>query len=316
MPFVRWVKRLAITGLVLVLLLVVGGFAVGWWAFNQIEKVEVADVLSPPSSTGTNILIVGTDSREGIDQESDNADAFLGGGFSDSGPSRTDTMMILRIADGGQTLLSIPRDLWVQNPATGEFGRINAVFQSGRPALIQAVQQLGIPVQHYMEINFVSFASLVDAVGGIEITFEHPARDANSGLDVPEAGTVTLDGVQALAYVRSRFYEEFVDGQWVSDPTADLGRVTRQRAFVSALMQQVVGTRNPFTLLGLAQTLAGSAGLKLDDAMSYLDALGLAWQFRSFDPVSETLPVVGVNRGGASTLDLGPGADTVIAGYQ
>ncbi|MEZ5134688.1 MAG: hypothetical protein R2699_06420 [Acidimicrobiales bacterium] len=99
-------------------------------------------------------------------------------------------------------------------------------------------------------------------------------------------------------------------------PTADLGRVTRQRAFVSALLRKVAGTKNPFTALSLAQTLGDSAGLKLDDAMSYPEALGLGWQLRSFDPASETLPVVGVNRGGASTLDLGPGADAVIAQFQ
>ncbi len=309
-------KRIAVAALVGIVLLVVGGLGVGWWAFNKIEKVEVADVLSPPSPNGMNILVVGTDSREGIEADAENADAFLGGGFSDAGPSRTDTMMILRIDDDGQTLLSIPRDLWVRNPVTGENGRINAVYQSGRPALIQAVQGLGIPVHHYMEINFVSFAGLVDAVGGIEIDFPHPARDTNSGLDVPEAGTRTLDGVEALAYVRSRYYTELIDGEWVSDPTADLGRVTRQRAFVSALLRKVAGTKNPFTALSLAQTLGDSAGLKLDDALSYPEALGLGWQLRSFDPASETLPVVGVNRGGASTLDLGPGADAVIAQFQ
>jgi LCP family protein required for cell wall assembly len=289
---------------VAIVFLVGGLFLFGWWQFNRIEKVPVASALSPTGGVGTNYLIVGSDSREGIEQSSPNAGAFLDGTF---GGERTDTIMVLRMEGSQSYLLSIPRDLWVTNPATGEQGRINAVYQSGPVALITAVRQLGIPVHHYLEINFVSFSQLVDAVGGIEIEFAHPARDTHSGLDVPSAGRQRLDGAQSLAYVRSRFYEELVDGQWRTDPTADLGRVQRQRAFLQGLVGEAAGTKNPLTLVSLATALGG--GMKIDDRLSYFGALALSWQLRGgFDPESLTLPVTPrTTSGGAAVLDLQEG---------
>jgi LCP family protein required for cell wall assembly len=281
----------------------VGLFLFGWWQFNRIEKLPVASALSSGGS-GTNYLIVGSDSREGIGDDSPNAGAFLDGTFEGD---RTDTIMVLRMDGSSRYLLSIPRDLWVQNPATGEMGRINSVHRSGPDALITAVRSVGIPVHHYMEIDFVNFARLVGAVGGITIDFPHPARDTNSGLDVPAAGPQQLDGTQALAYVRSRYYEELVDGQWQRDPTGDLGRVERQRAFMQALVGKVAGTRSPFRLASLASTLG--AGVRIDDRMTYFDALGLAWSLRQgFDPESVTLPVTPrTTSGGASVLELQAG---------
>ncbi len=282
--------------------LVAGLFFFGWWQFSRIERVDVGNVLSSGGGKGTNYLIVGSDSRAGISADSDNAGAFLGGGEAFTS-ERTDTIMILRMEGSKSYLLSVPRDLWVRNPATGEMGRINATYQSGPGVLIQAVQSLGIPVHHYMEINFVSFAELVDAVGGITIDFPFPARDTHSGLDVPKAGKVHLDGTESLAYVRSRFYEELRDGEWVVDGTADLGRVQRQRAFLQALMGKVTSTKNPLALMNLASAMSG--GMKIDDEMTYFDALGLGWRLRGgFNPESLTLPATPATRGGASVLDL------------
>jgi LCP family protein required for cell wall assembly len=294
------VARVAIAIVAAFAALALALFAFGWWQFNRIDRVDVGDALSPAGGKGTNYLIVGSDSRAGIDQDSPNSGAFLGGTVSGE---RTDTIMVLRVEGSKSYLLSIPRDLWVENPVTGEMGRINATYQSGPAALIQAVQRLGIPVQHYMEINFVSFAELVDAVGGIEVDFPYPARDAQSGLDVPAAGPTELDGTEALAYVRSRYYEQLVDGTWEVDGTADLGRVMRQRAFLQSLTGKATDTKNPLTLMNMA-TAMGS-GMRIDDELTYFDALGLAWHLRGgFDPESVTLPVTPTTRGGASVLDL------------
>lgn len=281
--------------------LLVALFAFGWWQFSRIERVDVGDVLSPAGGGGTNYLVVGTDSRAGISADAPDAGAFLGDTVSGS---RTDTIMVLRVSGDSSALLSIPRDLWVRNPATGEMGRINSVFASGPAALIQAVQGLGIPVQHYLEINFVSFAGLVDAVGGITVDFANPARDTHSGLDVPNAGRVTLDGAQALAYVRSRYYEELVEGSWRVDPTADLGRVGRQRAFLAGLVGQITGSRNPFEVARVSSAMG--EGMRIDQDLTYFDALGLAWRMRNgFDPTSATLPVTPrTTSAGASVVDL------------
>jgi LCP family protein required for cell wall assembly len=211
--------------------------------------------------------------------------------------------MVLRVQGSTTTLLSIPRDLLVENPATGEVGRINSLYQSGPAVLIQGVRELGIPVDHYLEIDFVSFSRLVDAVGGIGIDFPAPARDTHSGLDVPTAGRRTLNGSQALAYVRSRYYEENVDGRWRTDPTGDLGRVERQRAFLAALVQEMSATKNPVALVRVATAFGD--GLRIDDTLTYLDALGLAWHLRGFDPQSVTLPATPrTTSGGAAVLDL------------
>jgi LCP family protein required for cell wall assembly len=280
--------------------MVSGLFFFGWWQFSRIDKVNVASTLSPSAQKGTNYLIVGSDSRQGISNDSPNSGAFLGEAVTGE---RTDTIMVLRIEGSKSYLLSIPRDLWVENPATGEMGRINATYQSGPTALIQAVQALGIPVHHYMEINFVSFAKLVDAVGGIDVDFPYPARDTHSGLDIPNAGKVHLDGTQSLAYVRSRYYEQLIDGEWEVDGTADLGRVQRQRAFLQALMGNVTGTKNPLSLMNVATAMSG--GMRIDNEMTYFDALGLAWHLRGgFNPESLTVPVTPTTRGGAAVLDL------------
>jgi LCP family protein required for cell wall assembly len=280
-------------------------FLFGWWQFSRIPKVDVSPSLSSSAgAAGTNYLIVGSDSREGISADDPNAGAFLAEGIPGQ---RTDTIMVLRVEGSSTALLSIPRDLLVTNPVTGERGRINSLYQSGPAALIDGVQQLGIPVHHYLEIDFVSFGRLVDSVGGITVDFPHPARDANSGLDVPTAGPVTLDGSQALAYVRSRFYEELVDGEWRADPTGDLGRVERQRIFLSALVGKLSDTRNPLTLARVSSSFGG--GMRIDDDLSYFDALRLTWRLRGFSPESLTLPgTPRTTSGGAAILDLDEGA--------
>ena len=116
----------------------------GWWQFSRIERVDTGDALSS-GGAGTNYLIVGSDTREGIDESDPNAGAFIGSAVTGE---RTDTIMVLRMEGDRSYLLSIPRDLWVTNSATGEEGRINAVYRSGPQALIQTVQQTERVAQH------------------------------------------------------------------------------------------------------------------------------------------------------------------------
>lgn len=286
-------------------------FFIGWWQFSRIDRVDVGDVLSPAGGGGTNYLIVGSDSREGIDPDDPNAGAFVG---TEVTGARTDTIMLLRVAGGQSRLLSIPRDLWVRNAATGEAGRINSTYQTSPAALVQTVQQsLGLPVHHYLEIGFPSFGALVDAVGGITVDFPHPARDDKSGLFVAEPGPARLNGEQALAYVRSRTYSELINGTWQVDPTADIGRTERQRAFLTTLLSEVGSERNPLALLRIGGALGG--GLKIDQHLSYFDALRLVWRLKGLNPESVNLPVFGrTTSGGAAVLELDAGAAEVLAG--
>jgi len=261
--------------------------------------VPVKSVLSEHTTGGTNYLIVGSDSREGIASDDPNAEVF----GDDSGPERTDTIVVLHVGADGNLMLPLPRDLFIPIVGKGR-DRINTAIQGGPERLIQTVQQsLGIPVHHYIEMDFVGFLELVDAVGGVVIDFDAPAIDENSGLDIKTAGPHKLDRDQALAYVRSRHYTRIINGRKVVDPTADLGRIARQQEFFRAVMSKVGDTRNPVTLLRIAEGVA--AGLHTDDAMGFGDMIGFARKLSRLNPETVELPVKPTTTaGGAAVLLL------------
>ena len=290
----------------------------GWRQFQAIDRVEVADVLSPTGGGFTNYVLVGSDSRAGVDPTNPNAGVIFGDGVQGGAnePQRTDTIVVLRVGGGTAQMMALPRDLYIPIADTGSTQRINTAIQGGPARLIRTIQQsLGVPVHHYVEIDFAGFIGLVDAVGGITIDFPHPATDARSGLWVENAGPNRLDGDQALAYVRSRHYEEWIDGRWVSDPTSDLGRVQRQQTFIRTLMGELGDSRNPVTLLRSGSAMSGN--LRMDDRMGFLDALRFARRMSALDPETVVLPTVPHRTsGGAAVLLLGPGAEESLARFR
>lgn len=280
-----------------ILVLIVGYVLWLWSSYNGIQRVDLEGVLDEPSGESLNYLLVGSDSRENLDPEApDAAEPTVAG-------RRADTIILLRVGPGGSLMMSIPRDLWVTNPATGAEGRINGTYNDGPANLVRAVQSnLGVPVNHYMEVDFASFAGLIDAVGGITVDFAHPAFDPGSGLDVQATGAVTLDGTQALAYVRARNYTEVIDGQQVKDPTADIGRQERQREFLVTALSEVGSERNPIALGRAGAALSG--GLTADTGFGFVDALGLARHLGGTTPETVVLPTRGTRIGGAAVLVL------------
>lgn len=296
----------------MLLLLVAGTLVWGYAKFQSIETVELSEVLA--SDNGTNYLIVGSDTRAGVDPDDPNAGAILGDDTV-GGPERSDTILILRIDDSGARTLSVPRDLFVTISETGQQSRINTAFNGGPRRLIATLDdQLQLPIHHYLEVDFVSFASMVDALGGITIDFPHPAFDTHSGLNVPDAGPQTLNGTEALAYVRSRFYTEVIDGANVQEGTGDIGRVQRQQAFLAALTSEIGSTYNPFTLARVASTLAD--GMRIDSDLGFLEALNLLRRMRGLDLAPNSLPTTNfTTNAGAQVLRLAPGADEVLADF-
>lgn len=280
-----------------VLLLLVAYLGWLWSSYSKIQRVDLEGVLDEPTGDSLNYLLVGSDSRENLDPEApDAAEPTVSG-------RRADTIILLRVGPGGSLMMSIPRDLWVTNPATGDSGRINGTYNDGPANLVRAVRaELGVPVNHYMEVDFASFAGLIDAVGGITVEFPHPAFDRRSGLDVKTAGPVTLDGTQALAYVRARNYTEIIDGEQVKDPTADLGRQERQRAFLVTALSEVGSERNPIAMGRAAAALSG--GLTVDTGFGFADALSLVRRLGGTTPQTVVLPTEGARKGGASVLVL------------
>jgi LCP family protein required for cell wall assembly len=305
----RRLKWIVVICLLLPIVLLAAGLIYAEIKFRQIERVPVGSLLDGGGS-GTNILVVGSDTRA-------NAEGSTAAGEPPG--ERADTIMVLRLDGDGAKMLSIPRDLIVTLADTGERARINAAYNNdlggGPGRLLKTVQQnFGIPINRYMEVDFVSFAGLVDAVGGVNIDFPYPAFDSQSGLDVKQTGSVKLNGEQALAYVRSRHYTEIKeDGKAHEDPTADLGRVERQQAFMRAVMGKVAGSRNPITLLRAGGEVTD--GLRVDDKLGLFGAIRLAWDMKGSHPESVTLPVA-VN-GDNATLHLQqPEANQVLAGFK
>jgi LCP family protein required for cell wall assembly len=307
-PKLKWVLLVAS---VLPVLLILGGLIYADVKFRQIHRVSVGGVLSSGGS-GDNILIVGSDTRAGGDP---NTGATAGDGSGE----RSDTVMVLRLQGGSSKMLSIPRDLVVTIADTKRRDRINSAYNAdiggGPQRLIKTVQQsLGIPIDRYMEVDFVTFAGLVDAVGGITIDFPYPAFDTNTGLDIKQAGPQHLNGEQALAYVRSRHYTEIKeDGKPHEDPTADLGRIQRQQVFLRTVMSKVAGSHNPIALLRAGGEIAD--GLRVDDKLGLWGAMQLAWEMKGLNPESVALPVA-VNSDHATLHLQEPDAGSVLAGFK
>jgi LCP family protein required for cell wall assembly len=295
--------------LVIPVVLLVALLGALWWArstYDRIERIDLAEVLDPVTGNGTNYLLVGSDSRAEFDPEGQSGVEGL----------RADTLILLRVTAEGTEMMSIPRDLWVEIADTGEMGRINGAYNRGAANLVRTVQSnLDVPVHHYMEVGFGSFVGLVDAIGGVTIQFPNPAFDTASGLNVPTAGPAVLDGRQALAYARSRNYTEIIDGREVLEPTADLGRQQRQQDFLRTTLGEVGASRNPVTLVRVADAM--SSELIVDSGLGFWEAASLVRRLGGSDPVTVVLPTEGVRRGQAAVLVLAePEAQQVLDGFR
>lgn len=266
---------LAFAGLCTVIVGVGGGAGVYLAAERQESSVErvvdLDDVLAANVGPAENYLLVGSDSRENVDPDADDAGLFLGEATGEG--NRSDTIMILRRdPDYGASLLSIPRDLWVPIAGTGDSGKINWAYVGGPRRLAETITQaLGIPIHHYVEVDFGGFQRLVDEIGGVEICVDYAVQDLGSGLAL-QPGCQTLTGQMALAYARSRSYEEFRDGEWVSDNRFDFGRIDRQQHFLrtaaNKLMEEL--RSNPLRLGNLLDVVAGV--VRIDANVNVFDA--------------------------------------------
>ncbi|MFM9122882.1 MAG: LCP family protein, partial [Actinomycetota bacterium] len=171
------------------------------------------------------------------------------GGIGDrtSFGERSDTIMLIRIDPSSKraAILSFPRDLWVDIAGTTRQNRINSAFQSTDPnRLVSTIREnFGIPVDHYVNINFCAFKEIVTAVDGVKVPFAYPTRDRKTGFNVAAPGCINFDGDTALAYVRSRSGYRYFDPtkqKWLEDPTGDLGRIKRQQDFLRRSMQRAL----------------------------------------------------------------------------
>ncbi|MBM3694714.1 MAG: LytR family transcriptional regulator [Actinobacteria bacterium] len=297
----RWPKRALIGFLIAANLGIFGGLGAVWWAARQVtgavatlDAGELGLTRVPPSlSDPRTFLLVGSDSRADLPEDWE--------GYGSYGGQRADVIILVQVLpqQGGVQMLSIPRDTKVT--INGRTDRINAFFNDGASRLVAAVSEFtGLPIHHYLQVDFAGFAGVVDAVGGLRMTFPYPARDRKAKLNVP-AGPQTLDGRTALALARSRSYQELRNGAWVYLEASDLGRTRRQQELLMALFTQV---ERPSSVGGFTDLLRSlKKFVTADNALGEDEIIQVAWSMRSLTPESVealTLPVDGLEENGVS----------------
>ncbi|MFD5390947.1 LCP family protein [Streptomyces sp. NPDC127074] len=283
-------KWAAATAVVLATVLT-GGLGTVVWADSELRRdVDLGAIPDrPPHGRGTTYLIVGSDSRAGLSaREKKNLHVGSAEG------RRTDSMILLHTGAHGATMVSLPRDSWVTVPAwvrpeTGVHHRaardkLNAAYAHGGPALlVRTVERAtGLRIDHYAEIGFQGFVDVVNEAGGVRMCVDRNIRDRDSGTDLRK-GCHTLDGAQALAFVRQRHQEA----------KGDLGRTMNQQKFLGALAAKVVtpdvllAPATLYPVLGAAlDTLVVDKEMGMGDLVSLLRALGGGNAVRLNVPVS------------------------------
>ena len=297
------------------------------YRFNQIKKVHAKHLVAAPAAPGKpfNLLLVGSDSRAFVSNATQ-ANAF--GNEANAGGQRSDVTIVARFDPAAKTvtLLSIPRDLWVDIPGNDSgisgMNRINAAYDSGPDLLIQTIEQdLGIPINHYMAVDFPGLTGMVNALGGVNMFFSTPVKDQYTGLNVSTLGCQVVNGTTALELVRSRhLYYKNANGYWENDGLSDFSRIQRQDAFFRAVLSKVNSSiTNPLTINSLIGAAVGN--LTIDDTLTKGDLLHIADVFRGLPAshlVTETLPTVAyTSSGGAAALkEAQPYAQNVISQFN
>ncbi|KLJ03315.1 transcriptional regulator [Streptomyces sp. KE1] len=300
-PAPNWGRRIKvglITFLVAALVVSVGTYM---WASSKLRgEVDLAKVIErPEEGEGTNYLIVGSDSRDGM---TDDDKKRLHTGSAEG--KRTDSMMILHVGSNGNTMVSLPRDSEVEIPsfkgsesgklfpAQGRRVKLNAAYaEDGPELLVRTVEyNTGLRIDHYAEIGFGGFANIVDALGGVEMDIPKAFKDKKSGADF-QAGKQTLDGQQALAFVRTRY----------AFAGSDLDRTKNQQKFLATLADQAATPSTVLNPFRLYPTLgAGLDTLIVDKDMGLFDLASMFWAMKGLtggEGTSMNMPISGSNGG-------------------
>jgi LCP family protein required for cell wall assembly len=249
---------------------------------------------APPSV----MLLVGSDSRVGLEDTGD---------FGDFRGQRAD-VIVLAMRDGEQIgLLSVPRDLYVEDLCDGGRHRISAAFSgcgetNGLAHLVRELENVtDLHIEHAAAVDLAGFQNVIDQLGGYEICTEYHLRDVKSGLDL-DAGCTVADGETTLQWLRSRRTERLVDGLWEDVPAvSDLTRNQRQRELLVDLLHRQARRSDPGVVLSAIKSVAPH--LRIDDRLSLGDAAAWLWDFRSAEVETVEIPVTSqVTPGGSHVL--------------
>lgn len=248
-----------------------------WKVQSQITTVELTDsegaVTLPPIDEmkgGFNVLIVGSDTRKGQQ---------TGKGFGSVGSTLNDVNILVHISEDHQraTAVSIPRDMVVQipqcpQPDGGKSGAMSAqpinvaLWYGGLGCVVLTVEKLtGMDINYAGLITFDGVAKMADAIGGVEVCVDGPINDPHTRLKFPKAGKYTIQGYQALAFLRSR--------HGVGDGS-DLGRISSQQHYLSSMVRKIQDEGvlfDPAKVYGIAQVAATS--MTLSSSLSSVDTM-------------------------------------------
>ncbi|MDT0441588.1 LCP family protein [Streptomyces johnsoniae] len=280
----RWGLRIATALAALVLTASGAGHAMVTSAENEVRRVDPFRGLRdrPDAGDGLNILLIGTDSRDGL-SAAERTRYHVG----NASCRCADAVLLLHVSEARDraTVVSLPRDSYARLPAhdfeagggrhPAHADKLNAALSHGGPALmVGTVEGLtGLRVDHYLEVSFVGFMRAVDEIGGVRVCTTRPLKDSYSGLDLP-AGTSTLDGAAALSYVRARHL----------DGTSDFSRMARQQRFLAAFLDEAISggvLLNPAKAGRTAGALLDS--VRADPGFGAEEMLALAGLLRHFE---------------------------------
>jgi LCP family protein required for cell wall assembly len=272
-------RRIALIAGIVVAILIVGTASSYFWLNSKLNRSVTLPAFAGQSD-GQNWLIAGSDGRDGLTNQEIRA---LHVGF-DFGTDNSDSLMLLHIGSGRPVLISIPRDSYVPIPGFGYY-KINGALGFGGPALlIKTVENVtGLRINHYVGIGFLGLVNVVNGVGGVNICLPTALRDVASGANF-KAGCQTMNGAEALAFVRDR--HSFAD--------EDLQRMQDQRAFLKALLDKATSPSvflNPFVALPFGSGAASA--ITVDKGTSLYDLVQAAMALR--DPLTGTVPIANPN---------------------
>ncbi len=286
MKSTRAIRIITSLSVAIVLVSSVSSFGLGRVS-SSIARIDVFNSINDrpeKTSKAENYLLVGSDTREGLTKEQ--IRALRVGSTATAAGGRSDTMLIIHLSKSRDRayIISLPRDSLVVIPEhvsssdkktiiPDRKGKLNSAFSyGGAPLLIETIERAtSIKIDHYVEVSFAGFAGIVDALGGIEVCTKVDIDDPKSHL-VLSAGVHTLNGIEALKYVRTRDF----------DGRGDIGRMQRQQQFMSAVLNKATSSGtllNPFKVKNFIN--ASLASVKLDSGLAPDDLLTLAKQMKN-----------------------------------
>ncbi len=288
--------------------------AIGWLGLGRvsgsINRIDAfANVENRPEkpTSAMNFLLVGSDNRAGL-SKAQIRELWVGGTEVAAG-ARSDTMLLVHISKkrDNAVIISLPRDSVVTIPEhissdgtktiPARQNKLNAAFSfGGAPLLISTLEgATGLRIDHYIEINFLGFKNIIDALGGIDVCVKKSINDTKSNL-VLDAGLHTLDGIQALKYVRTRYF----------DGLGDIGRMKRQQEFMSAVLRKASSTGtllNPIKLVNFFN--AAIKTVTTDEQLNKNDLLTLGKQLKNLSADNVRTLTVPLSNANARVSGLG-----------